>query len=327
MTRRTFLRLLAGVVAAGRPHLASAQQAATRRIGVLASTPPRPEYLFPAVFREALAELGWIVASNVLLDWRDTDGDANAFDSRASELVREKPDVIVATTPGAVIAAKRATRSIPIVMVNTSDPVELSIVDSLSRPGGNVTGTSSVSADVSLKQLELLTELLPQARRIAVISAASSPWHPIAIAGLRTGAAKLGVALVVVKVSASEELGGALAVLGGDAVDALLVLADPLTFAHREAVVALAAGHQLPAIYGLREYVEAGGPMSYWADSTALYRRTAAYVDKILRGALPADLPVEQPTRFELIINLRTAAALGLVIPPSLLARADTVIE
>jgi len=304
-----------------------AQQPAMRRVGVLASTPPLPGYRFPAVFREALAELGWIVGTNLSLEWRDTQGDADAFDTRASELVREKPDVIVATTPGVVIAVKHATRSIPIVMVNTSDPVELSIVDSIGRPGGNVTGTSSVSADVSLKQLELLTEMVPSARRVAVLSAASSPWHPIAIAGLRTGAAKLGIELVVATVSASEELDAAVAALAADPVHALLVLADPLTFAHRGAVVALAARHRLPAVYGMREYVEAGGLMSYWADSVALYRRTAAYVDKILRGADPADLPIEQPTRFELIINLRTAAALGLTIPPALLARADEVIE
>jgi putative tryptophan/tyrosine transport system substrate-binding protein len=325
MRRRDLLAYIAGAaVAAGR---AGAQQPAARRIGVLSSGPPSPESVFTRVFPQALAELGWIDGANVVLDWRDPHGRSEGFDERAAELVRAKPDVIVATTPAAVIAVKRATASIPVVMVNTADPVELSIVDSLSRPGGNITGTSSVSAEVSLKQLELLTELLPQARRVAVLSSTVSPWHPIALAGLEPGARKLKLALVVVKVGSIEQLDDAVARIAIDRLQALVVLADPITFVHRRALAELAARYRLPAIYGLREHVEVGGLMSYWANSADLYRRTAAYVDKILRGAHPATLPIEQPTRFELVLNLKTARALGIAVPQSILARADELIE
>jgi putative tryptophan/tyrosine transport system substrate-binding protein len=326
VNRRKFLACFAAAaISTGR---AGAQQPATlHRVGVLASTPPMPDYLFATLFREALAELGWIEGANLVLDWRHTDGKAELFAERAAELVAAKPDVIVATTPAAVIAAKHATRSIAIVMVNTSDPVQLSIVESIGRPGGNITGTSSLSADVSLKQLELLTQLLPGATRVAVLSTVDNPWHPIAIAGLETGARGLGLELMVVKLAASEELEGAFARIAAGRVQAVLVLADPMTFVHRRRVTELAARHRLPAVYGLREYAEAGGLMSYWADSAVLYRRTAAFVDKILKGAKPADLPIEQPTRFELILNMRAARDLGLLVPPTFLARADEVIE
>jgi putative ABC transport system substrate-binding protein len=325
MRRRDLLAYIASAaIPAGR---AGAQQSTMRRIGILSSGRASPDSVFTRVFPEALAELGWTEGGNVVLDWRDADGRYDAFDERAAELVRSRPDVIVATTPAAVMAVKRATASIAIVMVNTADPVELSIVGSLSRPGGNITGTSSVSAEVSLKQLELLTELLPAARRVAVLSSTASPWHPIALAGLEPGARKLGLALVVVKVASAEQLDDAVARIAADQVQALLVLADPITFVHRRAVAELAARYRLPAIYALREHVDVGGLMSYWADSAALYRRTAAYVDKILRGAKPAELPIEQPTRFELILNMKTARALGIVVPLPLLARADEVIE
>jgi putative ABC transport system substrate-binding protein len=329
MRRRDFFGGAAGVaIALGTAGRVGAQRASEmHRIGVLASSPPLPGYTFPTIFRQALAELGWVEGANIVLDWRGTGGKPEAFSERAAELVAGKPEVIVATTPAAVIAVHQATASIPIVMVNTSDPVELSIVESLSRPGGNVTGTSSVSADISLKQLDLLTEMLPGVKRVAVLATTSSPWHPIALSGLEAGARNLGLGLVVMKVSAGEELAGAVTRIAADAVEAVIVLADPITFVHRGELVALLARQRIPAVYSLREYAEAGGLMSYWADSAALYRRTAFYVDRILRGTQPAELPIEQPTRFELIINLRTARSLGLTVPPNMLARADEIIE
>jgi putative ABC transport system substrate-binding protein len=331
--RRDVIALIGGAtvawpLAARAANPAAAQRTPEmRRIGVLASYALLPEYRFPTVFRQALAELGWVEGANMALDWREAKGDSDVAAETAAELARTNPDVIVATAPVFVIAAKRATGVIPIVMVNTADPVQLGIVESLVRPGGNITGTSTQSAEVSLKQLDLLIELLPGSKRVAVLTVAANPWHPIALAGLETGARRLGLELTPVRIRASDEIGSALDGIVANGAHALVVLADPVTFNHRRTLAELAARNRLPAVYALREYAEAGGLMSYWAEAATLYRRTAAYVDKILKGAKPSDLPIEQPTRFELIVNLKTAKALGLTIPPSLLARADEVIE
>ena len=282
---------------------------------------------FPELLRQSLRELGYVEGLNLTIEWRDAEGKAERFDDLAAELVRLKVDVIVATVPGAVFAAKRATTSIPIVMVNTPDPVQLGLVASLGRPGGNVTGTTSLTADLSIKHLELLKEAVPRASRIAVLWNPSNPWHPIAVKGIEAGARSLGVQLQILDVRGPEDFDNAFAAMTWQRSGAVLVLADPMTFFHRTRLAALAAKHRLPTMYGLREHTEVGGLMSYWADSTDLYRRAGVYVGKILKGAKPADLPVEQPMRFEFVINLRTAKALGLRIPPSLLLRADHVIE
>ena len=242
--------------------------------------------------------------------------------------MRLKVDVIVAANPAATFAAKRSTESIPIVMVNTPDPVQLGLVVSLGRPGGNVTGTTTLSADVSIKQLELLKEAIPRAVRIAVLWNPSNPWHPIALKGAEAAARSLAVQLQLEAVRGPEELNAAFAAMTRERAGAVLVLADPMTFYYRSRLADLAAKRRLPAMYsGSRGYVEAGGLMHYWANQADLYRRVGSYVDRILKGAKPGDLPIEQPTKYELVINLKTAKALRLTIPPSLLQRADQVIE
>jgi putative ABC transport system substrate-binding protein len=234
--------------------------------------------------------------------------------------------VIVATNPAAVFGAKRATTTIPIVMVHTPDPVELGLVASLARPGGNITGMTSLSVDLTIKQLELLKEAVPRASRIAVLWNPDNPWHPVAVKGLRAGGQSLGMRLQILEVRSPDEFESAFQAMIRERAQAVLVLADPMTFAHRRRLASLAARHRLPLMGSLREYAEAGGLMSYWADGTELIGRAASYVDKILKGATPGDLPIEQPTKYELVVNLKTAKALGLAIPPPLLLRA-TVLE
>ena len=319
MDRRHFLLTsLASALAA--PLAARAQRAGkVYRIGVLGT-------VFEPL-RQSLREAGFSEGLNLAIEWRDAEGKAERFDDLAAELVRLSVDVIVATVPAAALAAKRSTASIPIVMVNTPDPVQLGLVASLGRPGGNVTGTTTLSADLSNKQLELLREAVPRASRIAVLWNPSNPWHPLALKGAEAAARTLAVQLQIVEARSPEQLDNAFAAMSRERAGAVLVLADPMTFFHRKRLADLAAKRRLPAMYGVRGYVEAGGLVSYWANQEDLYRRTGIYVARILKGAKPGDLPIEQPTRFELVINLKTAKALGLTIPPSLLARADEVIQ
>jgi ABC-type uncharacterized transport system substrate-binding protein len=237
-----------------------------------------------------------------------------------------KVDVIVATNPAAVFGAKRATATIPIVMVNTPDPVELGLVASLARPGGNITGTTSLSVELSLKQLEILKEAVPRASRIAVVWNPDNPWRPITMKGLREGGRSLDVQLQPLPVRGPHEFDNAFQAMIKGRAAAVLILADPMTYFHRRRLADLAIKHRLPLMGSLREYAEAGSLMSYWADGPELFRRVASYVDRILKGARPGDLPVEQPTKYELVVNLKTAKALALTIPPALLLRA-TVIE
>ena len=274
-----------------------------------------------------MSDFGYVEGRDLGIEWRNAEGRSSQLDSLASELARLKVDVIVATYPAAVFSAKRATRTIPIVMVNTPDPVQLGLVASLARPGGNVTGTTSLSLDLSVKQIELIKESLARVSRIAILWNPENPWHPGAMKGLAVRARPSGVQLQGVQVRAPEELQGAFSAMVTERAQAVLVLPDPLTYIHRRYVADLAAKQRLPSIGGPREFAEAGCLLSYWAETTDLYRRAATYVDRIFKGAKPADLPIEQPTKFELVINLKTAKALGLTIPPSLLQRADHVIE
>lgn len=297
-----------------------AQQAGKAfRIGYLGTTPD--------LLRQSLRELGYVEGHNLVIEWRDSTGKTERLDAIAAELVRLKVDVIVASNPAATFAAKRATASIPIVMVNTPDPVQLGLVASLARPGGNLTGTTTLSAELSIKQLALLKEAVPQAVRIAVVSNPDNPWHPLALEGLRPASQSLAVQPQVLGVRGAEDFDGAFAAMAAKQAQAVLVLADPLALFHRTLIVDLAAKRRLPAMYGLRQFVDAGGLMSYWANQEDLYRRVASYVERILKGAKPGDLPIEQPTRFELVINLKTVRALGLEIPGSMLSRADEVIQ
>lgn len=263
----------------------------------------------------------------MIFEHRDTEGKPERLDELAQDLARRNVDVIVATYPAAVIAAKRATSTIPIVMVNTPDPVELGIVASLARPGGNVTGTTSLTLDVTLKQLELLREAVVGASRIAVLWNPDNPWHPRAIQGLRNNLMP-AVQLQVLAVQRPQEIDRAFAAMTKERADAVLVLADPMMYSpvNRARLADLAVKHRLPSMGGLRSYAEAGGMMSYWADEAELYKRVATYVDRILKGASPDRLPIEQPTKYELLINAKTAKALGRTIPASMLFRA-TVLE
>ena len=281
----------------------------------------------PELLRQSLREAGYVEGRNLAIEWRDAEGKTERFDALAADLVRLKVDVIVASNPAATFAAKRATASIPIVMVNTPDPVQLGLVSSLGRPGGNVTGTTTLSAELSNKQLEILKEAVPRAVRIAVLWNPNNPWHARALKGVVAGAKSLGVQVQKLGARDPEELDHAFAAMTKERAGAVLVLSDPMTFFHRTRLADLAAKRRLPTMYGVKGYVDAGGLMSYWANQADLYQRVASYVDRILKGAKPSDLPIEQPTKFELVINLKTAKALGLKIPQSVLGRADEVIQ
>jgi putative ABC transport system substrate-binding protein len=282
----------------------------------------------PELLRQSLREVGYVEGLNLAIEWRDAEGKTERYVDLATELVHVKVDVMVAGNPAATFAAKRSTASIPIVMVHTPDPVQLGLVVSLGRPGGNITGTTTLSADMSIKQLQLLKEAVPRAMRIAVLSNPDNPWHPLALKGVEAAARSLAVQVQILGARAPEELDNAFAAMTRERAGAVLILADSMAFFHRIRLVDLAAKRRLPAMYGgSRGYMDAGGLMYYWAQQADLYRRVANYVDRILKGAKPADLPVEQPTKFEFVINLKTAKALGLTIPQTLLQRADQIIE
>ena len=318
--RRAFL-VHAGAAIVGTPRLSTAQPAGkTFRIGILSAGSPD-------VFRQMLREFGWVDGRNVALELRDPEGKPEQLDRLAAELVQLGVDVIIASTPAATFAARRSTTSIPIVMVNTPDPVQLGLVAALARPGGNITGTTTLSADLALKQLELLKEAIPRVVRVAVLWTRGNPWHPLALKGAEAAARSLAVQLQRVEVRDAEELEGAFAAMTRERAGAVLVLSDPMTFFHRARLAELAVTRRLPTMCGVRGYVDAGGLMSYWAHQGDLYRRVGSYVDRLLRGARAADLPIEQPTRFELVVNLKTGRTLGLTLPPSLVTRADTVIQ
>jgi len=316
------------------PLAADAQQAAGKvyRIGFLsvlgAPTPSTPAGVLEA-FRQGLRELGWVEGQNIVIDYRFAEGRFDRLPDLAAELVRLKVDIIVAVATQGVAAAKNATETIPIVMISGSaDPVGLGFIASLARPGGNVTGLSySVGPEILGKGLELLKEIVPKVRRVAILSNPASPVQPLFIREVKVAARSLGVQLQLLEARGPNEFDGAFAAMAKERVGALLVVADGLFILHRTRLADLAARSRLPAIYGYREHVEAGGLMSYGSSLRDLWRRAATYVDKILKGAKPADLPVEQPTKFELVINLKTAKALGLTIPPSVLIRADEVIQ
>jgi putative ABC transport system substrate-binding protein len=319
MNRRAFIASAAAILVA--PGAAGAQQTGkVFRIGALGVGASE-------LLTQGLREAGYVEGQNVAIEWRDPEGKPERFDDLAAELVRLKADVIVASNPAATFAAKRATSSIPIVMVNTPDPVQLGLVASLGRPGGNITGTTTLSADLSVKQIELLKEAVPRALRIAVLWNPHNPWHPLAIKGAEAAARSLAVELHPVQLRRPEDLEKAFATMTRERAGAILVLSDPMTFFHRARLGDLAVKRRLPAMHGVRGYVDAGGLMSYWAHQEDLYRRVGSYVDRILKGAKPGDLPIEQPSRFELVINLKTAKALGLTIAPSLLRRADELIQ
>jgi putative ABC transport system substrate-binding protein len=307
------------------PHAAPAQQSGkTARVGILFFvTSP----LLDEAFRQGLRELGYVEGQNIAIEYRSAEGKSERLPGLAAELVRLKVDVIVSASPPATEAAKRATSTVPIVFALSGDPVAAGLVASLARPGGNITGLATISGEVVGKQLELLKRVAPKVSRVAVLQNPSNPGHALTLPQAEGAARALGVQLQVLKARTPSEIEVAFAAMRSQRADGALVLRDAMFREQRAQIVALAAKSRLPAVYGLREEAEAGGLMAYGASVPQLFRRAATYVDKILKGAKPADLPVEQPTKFELVINLKTAKALGLTIPPSLLGQADQVIQ
>ena len=328
MRRREFIALVGG--AAAWPLGASAQQAAkVPRIGWLAGDLAPGQHL-PEAFRQGLRDLGYVEGRNVAIEYRDAEGKSVRLPALAAELVALKVDVILAPGTPHALAAKQATKTIPIVFASAVDPVADGLVTSLARPVGNVTGLSALSPELVGKRLELLKQAVPGVSRIAVL------WQPGGL-GQRTAedmlkevevaGRELGVRLQLVEARGPADVDQAFSDMTRAHAGALTSFGSAMFLGERSRLVNLAAKNRLPAVYGLREYVDAGGLMSYGPNFVDLFRRAATYVDKILKGAKPADLPVEQPTKFELVINLKTAKTLGLTIPPTLLSRADEVIE
>jgi putative ABC transport system substrate-binding protein len=311
------------------PLAADAQPAGkVPRIGFVEAGSRSANQHFLDAFRQGLRDLGYVEGQNIVIEDRWADGRADRFPELIAELIRLKVDVVVvASTPGAG-AARRITGAVPVVFWGVSDPVGIGVVASLGHPGGNITGVALGTEDgLAGKWVELLTEVVPNAKRLAAL------WNPNArglearVKELRTAAATLKRTLHTHEVRSASEFDGAFNAMSKEHVGGLIVVVDPLTLRHRENIVRLAAQTRLPAVYGFSEFARAGGLMAYGPSVPDQARRAAAYVDKILKGAKPADLPVEQPTKFELVINLRTAKALGLTIPQSVLARADEIIE
>ena len=326
--RNAGLALLALLAAGAAPVSVRAQQAGVYRVGYL-STPTREsvERGLDAFLRK-LRELGWVEGQNLVIEYRWAEGNVERLPDLAAELVRRKVDVIVAPAGSAALAAKNATSSIPIVMIFPSDPVEMGLVASLRRPGGNITGTTfTPGPEIFGRQLQILKETIPRASRVAILSNPADPSFALQVREVEAAARTLHMRLQHVEARGPEQFDSAFAAMARERADALLVNGTSTFLAHRVRLAELAVKNRLPTMYSFRESVEAGGLMAYAVNMAAFVERAAVYVDKILKGAKPADLPVEQPTKFELVINLKTAKALGLTIPQSLLARADEVIQ
>ena len=323
MMRRRFIALVGGVAAAW-PLAARAQvQTKVPRIGFLGLA---PEFSGVEALRAGLRELGYVEGSNIIIEWRWAEN-VQQLPTLAAELVARHVDVIVAPSSTFVEVARRATATIPIVFAVHADPVGIGHVASLAQPGGNITGMSMLLTELAAKGLEVITVSLPQVRRIGVLWNPTTPSHPRALKAIEAAAEKLSIELRLVPAQSLEDFDGAFSTMTREGVGGLLAVASPLVVAQATPLAEFALKHRLPGMFPFKENVQAGGLLSYGADRDDLYRRTAAYVDKILKGVKPSDLPVEQASKYELVINLKTAKALGIELPPQLLARADEVIE
>src|SRR5262245_47726413 len=299
-----------------------------RRVGLLSNSSPKSSVRFVDEFRQGLRELGWVEGRNLVIEYRWAEGKSDRLPALAAELVRLKMDVLVVGSSPAAMAAKNATGTIPIVLAGVADPVRQGLVTSLARPGGNVTGISWTAGTNKIgKELELLRDLLPKVRRVAILLNAASPNHATAVSNVKAAARSLGVQILLLEARGPNEFDVAFAAMAKDRVEALLIETDPMFILHRAQLADLTTKNRLPSMHAVRGHVEAGGLMSYGPSFPDLGRQAATFVDRIFKGPRPADLPVEQPTKFELFINLKAAKALGLTIPPSLLARADHIIE
>jgi putative ABC transport system substrate-binding protein len=327
MNRRDFITLLGGAAVTG-PLAARAQQGErARRIGVLmnvASDDAEGQARL-AAFHQGLQQLGWTVGRNVQIDYRWAAGDTGRFHRYAEELLALAPDVVLASATPSVQALQQATRTVPMVFANVGDPVAMGIVASLARPGGNATGFTPLEFGFAAKWLELLKEIAPRVTRVAVLRDLTiGPPH---LSAIQTVAPSFNVELSVVGVRDASEIERSVTAFARSSNEGMIVTPSTSALVHRELITTLAARYKLPAVYAFRYMVTAGGLMSYGADPIDMYRRAAGYVDRILKGEKPADLPVQAPTKYELVINLKTAKALGLELPASVLARADEVIE
>ena len=325
MRRRDFIAGGSAAVVLSAP--ARAEQSTKRpTIGFLGAASPELAGPWVAAFVKRLGELGWTEGRNVAIEYHWAEARTERYSEIATELANRKVDVIVTWASAPVLAAKRATTTIPIVFAAQMDPVGAGVVASLARPGGNVTGMSIQQTDTAGKRIELLREALPRLARLAVMANSGAPGAMIEMREVATTARTLGLEVIPIEVSQAGEVFSSIESIR-DRADALYVATDPLIFSNRIAINEMAMRQRTPTIYGSREYVDAGALMSYGPNWIDLFRHAAEQVDKILRGTKPADLPVQQPTKFDLVVNLRTAKALGLEIPPSLLARADDVID
>ncbi len=325
MDRRTFLATIAGGLLAA-PPAARAQQVGriVPRVGILSPAEPQTSFEF---FQRGFRDLGYTDPDGLRIEYRSSEGNDDRFPALAADLVALKVDVVIAVTPPAIRAAQKATTSIPIVMVLSGDPVASKLVQSLSRPGGNTTGPATLTADLAPKRLEIFKEAVPTLREIAVLVNPVYPGWREAVVQMSTAGHALGVGIRSFEVRTATDVDTAFAAIPRSGAAGLLIMPDPITSGSMARIVEFAATNRLPAMDGRKQFPESGGLMSYGIDYAEHVRRGIRYVDQILRGAKPADLPVEQPTKFELVINLKTAKALGLTIPPSLLQRADQVVE
>jgi len=327
MRRREFIALF-GSAAVVRPLAARSQQTGKLpKLGFLtAGTPGVGTPGLPALL-EGLRQLGWIEGNTIVMEYRYAENRNDRLPELAAELVHLNVDVIVAAGTLAPLAAKHATATIPIVMTSAGDPLESGLVASLAQPGGNVTGLSLMMSDVSGKRVELLKELVPGLSRLAIIWNSTNPYSTVVFKETQNAARTLGVEVQSLAVKSPADFPTVFESARQKPPDSLFTIDDPLTLSQRDQILGFAATHRLPAIYGIREYAVAGGLMAYGASVPDLYRRAAAYADKILRGTKPSALPVEQPTKFDFVINLKTAKALGIIVPQTLLVAADEVIE
>jgi putative ABC transport system substrate-binding protein len=330
MQRREFITLICGTAAMW-PLAAGAQRAERmRRLGMLMSNSEDDPLAQARVtaFRQALAELGWAEGRNLNIEWRWTGGDITRVREYATELVRLAPDVIVANGTPSIAALKQATTSIPIVFVVVNDPVAQGIIASMAHPGGNITGFSFLEYSMVGKSLEMLKQVAPGTVRVAIMfNPDTYPYYALHLRSFETVARTLSLQLTAAQVRSPEEIDEVVAKLARQPGSALLITPDPYLVVHRGAVIRAAGRYQVPATYSYRQHVQEGGLMSYGADTVDIFRRSASYIDRILKGTPPADLPAQAPVKFEIAINLKTAKALGLDIPPNLLALADDVIE
>jgi putative ABC transport system substrate-binding protein len=327
MRRRDFIALLGGAAAAW-PLPARAQQAGKLpTIGFLGQSTRSAASEWTAAFVQRLRELGWIDGRNVAIEYRWGEGRNERFAQIAAEFVRLRVDIIVTSGTPTIVAAKHATSVIPIVFATAGDPVGSGLVASLARPGGNITGLATLAADLAGKRLELLREVVPGLHRLAIMGNVGNPFTVLELGEVQAVAGTLGLEVDTLEIWGAQDIAPAFESLKGHADDALYVCTDALATTNRIRINTSALGARLPTMHGTRDYVEAGGLMSYGPNFPDLFRRAADYVDKILHGTKPGDIPVEQPVKFDLAVNLTTAKALGLDLPPTLLARADEVIE